>query len=128
MIRFKLDKNGLKPFNRNWWKLSREQWAPVLLEENKPYWAAQTDTEGRPWVKLDEDTPDTDGFILKETGEMFNSAVVRPWGRKFLVDSTFYGVIHQFGTRKVPARPWMGVPESSLIRLSNIAVKNILTN
>jgi len=47
-------------------------------------------------------------------------------GNRFLVDTTPWGVFNQFGTKKMPARPWMGVPDSSLDKLSDIAWKHIL--
>jgi phage gpG-like protein len=94
--------------------------------ENKPFWAAQTDADGRPWATLDPQTPDVDNIILRETGEMQNTAVVRPWGNKFMVDTTFYGAFQQFGTKRIPARPWMGVPQSALDKLPGIAWKHIL--
>jgi phage gpG-like protein len=120
------EKKSLKPFNKGWWNFTKVEWAPVLLEENKPFWELQTDSYRRPWVALDPGTKDLDGFLLRETGEMFNTAVVRPWGSKFIVDTTTYGAIHQLGTKKVPARPWMGVPDSALDRLPSIAWKHIL--
>lgn len=86
----------------------------------------QTDTYQRPWLSLDPRTKDADGFLLRETGEMFNTAVIRPLGKKFFVDTTVYGAIHQMGTKKIPARPWMGVPDVSLDTLSTIAWKHIL--
>lgn len=127
MIKITLkDKNSLKVFNKGWWNPTKIEWAPILLESNKAYWPLQTDTWGRPWKSLDPDTKDKDGRILKETGLMFDTAVVRPWGNKFIVQTTRYGVNHQFGTKKLPSRPWMGVPDSSLERLHSIAWKHIL--
>jgi len=124
---------SMQPFKLGWWGPAKVEWAPALLEENKTHWYAETDYEGKPWVKLDPETikeKDAEGygsrFILRETGEMFNTAVVRPWGNRFLVDTTPWGVFNQFGTKKMPARPWMGVPDSSLDKLSDIAWKHIL--
>jgi phage gpG-like protein len=127
MISIKLqDRGSLAPFKPGWWGPTKTEWAPILLTENKPFWAAQTDADGRPWAALDPQTPDVDNIILKETGEMQNTAVVRPWGNKFMVDTTFYGAFQQFGTRRIPARPWMGVPQSALDKLPEIAWKHIL--
>lgn len=120
------DKKSIKLFNKNWWNPTKIEWAPVLLEDNKPFWQAQTDIYGRPWQSLDPNTPDSDGKILRETGLMFDTASVKPWGNKFIVETTRYGVIHQFGYKKIPARPWMGVPDSALEKLAPIAWKHIL--
>ena len=120
------DKGSMKPFKKNWWNQTKQEWAPILLDDNRPFWSQQTDTEGRPWASLQPNTNDTDGFILRETGKMFSSAVVKPWGNKFIVETTHYGVIHQLGTKKIPARPWMGVPDTALEKLPPIAWKHIL--
>lgn len=127
------EKGSMTPFLPGWWGPTKIKWAPVLLEENKPFWTAQTDTEGRPWKQLDPDTKEErkkEGygteFILRETGEMFNTAVVKPWGNRFIVETTPWGIFHQFGTNKVPARPWMGVPDSSLGKLAEISLNHIL--
>jgi phage gpG-like protein len=127
MIKIKFQDSGsIKPFKTNWWASAKVEWAPVLLEENKPFWSAQTDTDGRPWAQLSPLTPDVDNIILHETGEMQNTAVVRPWGNKFMVDTTHYGAFQQFGTKRIPARPWMGVPQTAVERLPEIAWKHIL--
>ena len=120
------DKNSLNIFNKGWWGPTKQEWAPILLEENKPFWQLQTDTYGRPWQRLNPKTPDEDNKILRETGLMFDTAVVRAWGNKFIVGTTRYGVDHQFGTKKIPARPWMGVPDLAIDKLSPIAWKHIL--
>jgi hypothetical protein len=58
---------------------------------------------------------------------MQDSAYIYTRGDKFLVKSTSYGAYNQFGTSKMPARPWMGVPDISLKQIVPIAWKNILS-
>jgi hypothetical protein len=122
-----------KQLNVNWWAPTQKQWAPILLQENRKYWAAETDASGRPWAAL---TPKYKAWkvatvgglpILILTGAMLNSAKVKPQGEGFAVDSTFYGRYHQFGTSKMVARPWMGVPESAMHRLPALSWSNILS-
>lgn len=124
-IRVKEPKS-LRPFRKDWWNPTKQEWAPVLLQENRPFWQAQLDPDGRPWQPLKTATVDTDGKILRETGSMFTSANVRAWGNKFIVETTPYGIYHQLGTKKIPARPWMGVPDPALDKLGEIAWKHIL--
>ena len=126
--------NGLKPLNLNWWKPTQKQWAPVLLEDQKVPWAQETDpTTGRPWARL---SPNYAAYkqkrypgqpILRATGEMQDNAKIFPWQTGFKVKARFYGIYHQFGTSKMPARPWMGIPDDSLEQIVPIAWKNILS-
>ncbi len=123
-----------EPFNPNWWEPTKLEWAPVLLNENKPYWKNQTDTNGRAWRPLTTqyrawkrkqygDLP-----ILRVTGKMQDTAKVLSYLKndRFAVLTTSVGPYHQFGTKNMAARPWMGVPKSSLEKLSGIAWKHIL--
>jgi phage gpG-like protein len=127
MIKVRLEERGsMRPFKKGWWNPTKQEWAPILLEENKPFWPSQISPEGRPWESLKPETKDSDNRILHETGRMFLSASVRAWGNKFIVDTTPYGVVHQLGNKKTPARPWMGVPDAALDKLPSIAWKHIL--
>jgi len=122
-----------KKLNENWWAPTQKQWAPILLQENKKFWEAETDTQGRPWAALSPrykawKVATVGGLpILILTGKMLNSAKVKPQGEGFAVDSTFYGRYHQLGTTKMVARPWMGVPEAALQLLPAISWSNILS-
>jgi hypothetical protein len=57
---------------------------------------------------------------------MQDGAVIQPWRQGFQVKTTSYGAYHQFGTSKMPARPWVGIPDKSLEQIVPIAWKNIL--
>jgi hypothetical protein len=65
--------------------------------------------------------------ILRVTGTMQDTAVINPQGQGFSVTSIYYGVYNQFGTSKMPARPWVGIPDDSLKQIVPIAWKNILS-
>ena len=126
--------NGLIPMNLNWWRPTKEEWTPVLLDAQLPFWRQQVDpTYGRPWATLNpvyskwksERYPGQP--ILRATGLMQDAAYIYTRGDRFLVKSTSYGAYNQFGTSKMPARPWMGVPDISLKQIVPIAWKNILS-
>lgn len=134
MIRFKVQGNGLVPMNLNWWRPTKEEWTPVLLDDQAQFWRQQVDpTYGRPWATLNpvyskwkaERYPGQP--ILRATGLMQDSAYIYTRGNAFLVKSTPYGAYNQFGTSKMPARPWMGVPDISLKQIVPISWKNILS-
>jgi hypothetical protein len=134
MIRFKTQGNGLLPMNLNWWKPTKEEWTPVLLDDHPAFWRKEVDpTTGRPWAKLNpryaawkaQKYPGQP--ILRATGTMLDSAYIFTRGNRFLVRSTDYGPDNQFGIGRQPARPWMGVPDISLKQIVPIAWKNILS-
>ena len=134
MISIKSTGNGLIPLNTRWWKPTKEEWAPMLLDDNVPFWRRQVDpTYGTPWAAL---SPAYDKWkqarypgqpILRASGLMQDVAFISTQGDRFLVKSTKYGKFHQFGTRKMDARPWMGVPDISLKHIVPIAWRNILS-
>ena len=135
MIDIKVKTNfGKQLFNLDWWEPTKIEWAPVLLDSNRPFWKNQTEPDGRPWKQL---TPRYAAWkkgefgtlpILRLTGKMQDTARVRVdlKNDKFLVETTAEGTYHQFGTSKMVARPWMHVPDSSLTKLSTISWKHIL--
>jgi phage gpG-like protein len=131
MIR--LHVKDLYPLNTRWWKPTKEEWVPVLIEDHPQFWKKQIDpTYQRPWTRL---TPRYASWksrnypgqpILRATGLMQDLAFIYTRGNVFKVKSTSYGKYHQFGTSKMAARPWMGVPDVSLKQIVPIAWKNIL--
>ena len=134
MIKFKVQGNGLTPMNLNWWRPTKEEWVPVLLDDHPQFWKRQVDpTYQQPWARL---TPRYASWknerypgnpILRATGLMQDSAYIFTRGNKFIVRSTDYGADNQFGTPGRAARPWMGVPDISLKQIVPIAWKNILS-
>jgi phage gpG-like protein len=134
MIKFKVTGNGLIKMNLNWWKPTKQEWTPVLLDDQAEFWKKQVDpTYQTPWARL---TPNYSKWkaknypgqpILRATGLMQDASYIYTRGDKFLVKSTDYGAYHQFGTSKMAARPWMGVPDISLEQIVPISWKNILS-
>jgi hypothetical protein len=136
MIRVKVDNSGkgLTPLNLNWWKPTKEEWVPVLLDDHPQFWKRQVDpTYQRPWARLTPQYAEFKGErypgqpILRATGLMQDAAFIYTKGNVFLVKSTYYGAYNQFGTSKMVARPWMGVPDISLKQIVPISWKNILS-
>lgn len=134
MFELKLKGPGLKPLNTRWWKPTQNEWAPVLLKDHQVPWRQQSDpTTGRPWAALSDKYATwkkkkwPGSPILRLTGEMQDTAIIKPKGEGFSVTSKYYGVYNQFGTSKMPARPWVGIPDDSLKKIVPIAWKNILS-
>jgi phage gpG-like protein len=134
MIRFKVSGDGLIPMNLRWWKPTQRQWVPVLLDDHPAFWKREVDpTYQTPWARLSpryaewkaENYPGQP--ILRATGLMQDASYIYTRGDVFKVKSTRYGAYHQFGTSKMPARPWMGVPDISLKQIVPIAWGNILS-
>jgi phage gpG-like protein len=134
MIKFKVQGNGLTPMNLNWWQPTKREWTPVLLDDHPQFWKQQVDpTYKRPWAQLTPKYANWKGQrypgqpILRATGLMQDIAQIYTEGNVFYVKSTDYGKYHQFGTSKMAARPWMGVPDISLVQIVPISWKNILS-
>ena len=135
MFSFNVTGNGIRPLNTNWWRPTQREWAPLLTQDQRLPWRQESDpTTGRPWQSL---TPKYAAIkarrypgapILRATGRMQDTSFIRPWRDGFEVVTTEYGPYHQFGTSKMVARPWMGIPDTSLERLPPISWKHILQN
>jgi hypothetical protein len=134
MIDFKIKGRGFQPVNERWWPATQKQWGSKLLEDNRKFWPQERDPNtGRPWKAL---SPKYEAWksrskpgqpILRYTGRMQNSAKIVPKGAGLEVQTTAYGKYQQFGTSRLVARPWMGVPNTSMKTLSDLAWKNILS-
>lgn len=134
MISIKVAPGSFRGFRKsNWWQPTQKEWSPILLNENRQLWSTESDpTTGRAWESLSAkyrawkmasvgNLP-----ILMYSGKMLSSAEVKPYQTGFSVKSTPYGKYNQFGTSRMPSRPWMGLPETAMEKLPAIAWKNIL--
>lgn len=131
MIRFKFDRR-LKLFNKNWWEPTKKEWVPKLMSDNRELWPLQVDYDGKPWKTL---SPSYSRWksrnygslpMLRLTGVMLDRASLSVRGNKFTVTTNDEGIYNQFGTDKMPARPWMGVPRKSMDTLSEISLNNLI--
>lgn len=131
MLSFKFD-GRVKLFNKNWWNPTKKEWVPKLMDANKELWPLQADAEGKPWKTLSPSYSrwKTRNYgslpMLRLTGEMLNRAHLETKGNRFVVHTNDEGIYNQFGTDKMPARPWMGIPKKALDKLSEIALNNII--
>lgn len=132
MISIKMSPKSSKLINLNWWTKTKAAWPAMLLLENRKNWTAETDYKGKPWKAL---SPAYSKWkrrnygslpMLRVTGKMLEQATIENKGNRFNVVTSPVGMYHQFGTTKMPARPWMGVSNASLDILSRIAIKHIL--
>lgn len=119
-------------FKKNWWTLTKKEWVAHLWLDNRENWIRQTDDEGKPWEALSPSYSkwkvEEEGSLpkLRVTGEMLDRSYIVVRGNRFIVKTNDEGVYNQFGTSKMPARPWVGVPLKSLDTLAEIALKNLL--
>ena len=130
MIEFKI--KNMPSINLDWWKPTQKEWAPVLLKDQKPFWKDEKNpTTGKPWERLSpgyaawKDKKYPGEPMLRRTGRMQETAKILPYQQGFMAKTTSYGPYQQFGTKRMPARPWLGIPPVALAQLGAIAFKNI---
>lgn len=134
MLNFRVKGDGFKKMNLRWWTPTKREWVPVLMDDNYANQKRQRDaTYLQPWARL---TPNYAKWksrafpgqpILRRTGIMLDASYIYTVGYgTFRVKSTYYGAYNQFGTSKMVARPWMGVPDKSLEQIVPISWKYIL--
>ena len=84
-----------------------------MERETKINFARQSAPDGTPWAPLAPSTlaRKRSGAILRETSALVNSIAARgPFQNTVRVGATMeYGVYHQFGTKRMPARPFLGI-------------------
>lgn len=105
---------------------------PILQDAERSVFLNEISPDGLTWPPLSPVTIDRKGFSKKlvETGRLFES-LTTPNGTAdtiwetsedpaFLTFGTSvpYGIFHQTGTRRMPARPFMGASEQTLDRLA----------
>ena len=84
-----------------------------MERETKLNFLRQTSPDGKPWAQLKPSTlkRKKSGAILRETSALIGSiqfAGATNSGAT-VIAGTDYGIYHQFGTRKMVARPFMGI-------------------
>jgi hypothetical protein len=124
----------LQPMNLNWWPPTQKEWAPLLTKSQDPFWKQESNpSNGRPWASLSREYAIQKAKkwpgqpILRASGAMEDGARIVPENAGFAAIVKSYGVYHQFGTKKMVARPWLGIPDTALQLLPAIAWKNILS-
>jgi phage gpG-like protein len=133
MINFSL---SVPSFNLNWWEASRNELARILLEDNQASWSTEQDpqTQGR-WAPLSPAYASSKSRaypgvpILRRTGTMQDKTRILPQASRGIFSARMgssYGSYHMNGTSRMPARPWLGVPVSSMPKMEEAISRAIL--
>lgn len=95
-----------------------------MERETKLNFARQQSPDGKPWAALSPSTlrQKKTGAILRETGALAGSvAFMGASATEARVGAgTEYGVYHQFGTSKMPARPFIGIADRHRDKIEQI--------
>lgn len=113
-------------FNPNWWGSSKNPMADILQQDNEEAWSRERDPQtGKGWAPRKQPTG---GWpILRKTGTMQDKVKIRPVAPGiFATKTTSYGPFHMSGTSRMVARPWLGVPETSMPKLTAVVKKAII--
>ena len=111
-------KGSVQFFNENWWKYSKNPIADILQQDNEEAWSRERDPQtGQGWAPRKE--PTGAWPILRKTGRMQDKVRIRPQGvGLFATKTTNYGPYHMSGTSRMVARPWLGVPSTSMPKIT----------
>ncbi len=110
-------------FNPNWYEDSKSEVEKTFLQENLKRFDQQRSPEGKPWAPRKQEYP---WKTLNKTSQMRNSLKYElPEMGKVSMSFERKGIFHQFGTSKMPARPWAGVTSKTWIKVKRIYLKNL---
>lgn len=110
-------------FNANWWAKAKNEMADVLQQDNEEAWSRERDPQtGAAWAPRKQ--PTGAWPILRRTGTMQDMVRIKPAGLGiFSTRTTRYGPFHMAGTQRMVARPWLGVPDQSMPKLTAAATR-----
>lgn len=119
-------KGSVPLFNENWWNSSKNPIADILQQDNEEAWSREKDpTTGKGWQARKK--PTGDWPILRKSGKMQDKVKIRPVAPGiFATKTTSYGPFHMTGTSRMVARPWLGVPSSSVPKMTLVVKKAVL--
>lgn len=114
----------LPKVNLNWFERSCSEVEEILQQHHAEAWSNEQDPmTGKPWVG-DED--------LKETGSMMATTVFKCSAGLNKMFGTLvskpYGKYHQFGTKHIPMRRWLGIDSNVVNRIEFVFSKHIISN
>lgn len=106
--------------------------ANVLREDAEEAFEAEQSPDGKKWEDLDPVYKKSrfakgyDGKMLHRTGQLIDSLNI-DYGDDFAAVgvSESYGIYHQLGTKKMSARPFLGVSEDGIDEIKDI-LKNAI--
>lgn len=100
-----------------------------MERQTKLRFAKQRDPDGKAWEPLKPSTlrRKKTRAILRETGALAASiSVVGPSGSRVrVVAGQAYGIYHQTGTKKMPARKFLGINEENVTSIKKIFVQQL---
>lgn len=121
--------------NENWLPESLDEWTPMLRRDLLHYWERERDPgTGNRWAAL---SPKYKSWKIKHygslpklilSGALLGGVTIRRDGNRILAETLDYGLYHQTGTSKMPARPYLGIPPVALNQLTRISARRILVN
>ena len=81
----------------------------------------EVDPDGNKWKRRKVETNKTRGRkILHNTGQLKRVTYIAGKGFVKIGASVDYGVFHQFGTKKMPARPFLGINKDDYEEIADI--------
>lgn len=80
--------------------------------------------DGTAWQALKQPRPRGDGQPLMDTGVLYGSITAQVIGKHTLQvgSATNYAHYHQFGTKHIPARPFLGVTDDLLASIKELTL------
>jgi hypothetical protein len=122
-------------FNLKWWEESKHELSQILDEENRQSWTEETDPQtNRKWTPLStkyrswKEKAYPNSSMLRLSGQMQDGTRIRPLNGRGLFSAKMgasYGAYHMSGTSRMPSRPWLGVPISSIPKMEAVIAKTI---
>lgn len=110
--------------NENWFQHSKSEIKTIIKQELEIKWNQQKSPSGEKWEPRESEG---NWPLLNKTGKMFSSTEIRTGDSlgEIYAKAPSYGLYHQFGMR-VPARVWLGVPDSAIPRMADVISKKII--
>jgi hypothetical protein len=106
-------------FDRDLLRVLAEEILPNSLQER---WRREEDPKGRKWKKrISDDEPHP---LLRKSGEMQDSLRFSVSGNTIFAQTSEIGKFHQYGTRRMVKREWIGLPTTA--RIEGAVAKLIL--
>lgn len=115
-VEFSVDVAGMKTKEKG--KRIRDYRQPlraaegIVLRETQANFNAERSPEGSGWAALSPVTIERKGHARKlwETGALYSSITASNDGKSVTISSSdFKAAFHQYGTSKMPARPFLGI-------------------
>jgi len=111
----------------DWWRKSRSQLNRMVEDYNRENWAKERDPVTlKPWSPRRQ--PTGAWPILRKTGTMQDTAKFKTAPGQpmiFKASTTNYGPFHQYGTRKMVQRRWLGIGKELLDPMAKVIGKHI---